>query len=167
MLDELGRVEAALTCLRPPTGVDLLRRFFDVESEYMAAGGADGGADFEPFLPLLAERVVIREATRLPWGGDWVGHDGFRDLFAQMSRAWSSFALHDLELFEPVRGGDRVVASMRQVTTSRVTGQVTDEPMLALAEIRGGLIHHLRAVYYHVIEVDDLITEAQDAGDAD
>ena len=169
MLDELVRVAGVLQRPRQPSGVAVVKRFLDVEAEYMAAGGPDGGAEFDPFLPLLAEAAVMRQSKHLPYGGDWVGHDGFRAFFAQLSRTWSSVELRDLEFFEPVAGGDRVVVSMRQIATSRATGRVMDEPMVELIEVKDGLIHNFWPVYYDVTEVNDVTTnkEAHDAEHTD
>ena len=121
MLDELGVPAASRQRLRRPSGVEVLRRLLDVEGEYLAAGGPDAGADFGPIRSMLAEEAVTRQAKDLPYGVDWVGQDGFREFFARMTRTWSSVELSDLEFFEPVTGGDRVVVSMRQVATSRET----------------------------------------------
>ena len=86
LLDELVGVAGAPKRLRQPSGVEVLRRFLDVEREYSTAGGSDADADFDVFLPLLAEDAVMRQAKHPPNGGDWVGHDGFSEFFAQLSR---------------------------------------------------------------------------------
>lgn len=161
LLDELSRVAVALGRLRRPSGVAVLQRFLDVEQEDVARGGPDSGADFDAFLPLLAEDAVMRQARHLPYGGDWVGHEGFREFFAQMSRTWSSLELFDLEFYEPVGGGDRVVVSMRQVAISRATGRVMDEPMVELVEIRDGLVRNLWPIYYDVTEVTQVTTDEE------
>ena len=109
MLNELVGVSGALQRLRQPSGAEVLQRFLDIGGKYLAAGGPDGGAHFDAFLPLLAEDAVMRQAKHLLYGGDWVGHDGFRDFFAQLSRTWSSLELRDIEIYEPAPGGDRVV----------------------------------------------------------
>ena len=158
MLDELGVLATALQRLRRPSGVEVLRRFLDAEGEYLAAGGPDADADFAPIRSLLAEDAVMRQAENLPYGGDWVGHDGFRQFFARMTRTWSSVELSDLEFFEPVTGGDRVVVSMRQVAISRETGRVMDEPIVELVEVRDGKIRNFRPIYYDVAEVNDVTT---------
>ena len=157
MLDELTRVAASLGRLRRPSSVDVLKRFLEVEAAYMAAGGPEGGGDFDGFVPLLAEDAVMRQAGNLPYGGDWVGHDGFRDFFTQLSRNWASIELSDLEFYEPVGGDDRVVVSMRQVATSRATGRVMDEPMVELVEISDGLIRNFCPIYYDVAQVNDVL----------
>ena len=158
MLDELAVLAASLQRVRRPADVEVLRRFLDAEGQYLAAGGQDAGADFAPISSLLAEDAVMRQARNLPYGGDWVGHDGFREFFARMTRTWSSVELSDLEFFEPVSGGDRVVVSMRQVATSRETGRVMDELIVELVEIRDGRIRNFWPFYYDVAEVNDVTT---------
>jgi NAD(P)H-dependent FMN reductase/ketosteroid isomerase-like protein len=157
MLDELTLVAAVLGRLRRSSSVDVLKRFLEVEAAYMAAGGPEGGGDFDAFVPLLAEDAVMRQAANLPYGGDWVGHGGFRDFFAQLSRTWASIELSDLQFYEPVGGDDRVVVSMRQVATSRATGRVMDEPMVELVEISDGLVRNFWPIYYDVAEVNDVL----------
>ena len=77
MLHELHGVARALTRLREPSATEILKRFLEVEGEYMAAGGPGAGADFDAFMPLLAEDATMRQARHLPYGGDLIGHAGF------------------------------------------------------------------------------------------
>ena len=52
--------------------------------EEVSAAFAEG--DIERMFGCFAEDCVVREAPGLPFGGDWVGHDGMRAMFGVMAQ---------------------------------------------------------------------------------
>ena len=126
---------------------DVIQRFYAAEGVYMNAGGADAGASFEHLAATLDPDVVLHQSPDLPWGGEFHGHDGYKDWARQMSRAFDQLAVEDARFFTD---GDTVVITCRLVTRSRASGQALDLPMTQVVRVRGDHIVEFRPFYWNV-----------------
>lgn len=54
----------------------------------MQAGGPHAGASFDGIASTLDPGVVLHKSPDPPWGGDYVGHAGFREWAVKMSDAF-------------------------------------------------------------------------------
>lgn len=131
----------------PLTAIDVLNRFYDAERPYMAAGGAEAGASFDGMGATLDPGVVLHQSPDLPWGGDWIGYDGFKNWSVQMSRHFDVVDVQDAKFFE---NGEQVIVLCRLVTHSRRTGDTLDNPMTQVVTVQNGRITEFRAFYWNV-----------------
>lgn len=98
------------------------------------AGYAAG--DLDAVASLVHPDGVIRESDALPFGGDYVGPDGFRTLIGAMLRDF------DFEVLsrEDLPAGDTLVIKMGARFTARHSGEQVELPVVELYTVRDGLI---------------------------
>jgi uncharacterized protein len=130
-----------------PTAIEVLLEFYRAERIYMAAGGAAGGASFDEMGATLDPDVALHQSPDLPWGGDWIGYEGFRGWSVEMSRHWDIVDVQDPVFFE---NGDQVIVLCRLITRSRTTGETLANPMTQVITVRAGRITEFRAFYWNV-----------------
>ncbi|OKH79604.1 hypothetical protein EB73_35550 [Mycobacterium sp. SWH-M3] len=130
-----------------PSATEVLLEVYRAERIYMASGGALAGASFDEMGATLDPDVVLHQSPDLPWGGDWIGYEGFRGWSIEMSRHWDTVDVRDPVFFE---NGDQVIVLCRLVTRSRTTGETLDYPMTQVVTIRTGRITEFRAFYWNV-----------------
>ncbi|WP_419826323.1 nuclear transport factor 2 family protein [Sphingomonas sp.] len=138
--------------------VAALERFYAAEANYMAAGGARGGASFAPLAETLAPDVVLHQSPDLPWGGEFYGHAGYEDWARQMSEAFDALEVKDRQL---VASGDTAVAICRLVTRSRVNGSTINAPMAQVVRVREGRIVEFRPFYWNAPDYRDAVGSAR------
>ena len=120
-----------------------LERFYDAERRYMA-----GGASFEEaFKPILAPDVVLHQSPDLPWGGEYIGFERYKDWAAAMSAVFASVDIQNAEFFE---ADNKVVVVCRLVTRSRLTDAVMDLPMVQVVTVKDSKITDFRPFYWNV-----------------
>lgn len=96
--------------------------------------------DFETLLALIDPGVVITQDERLPWGGRFVGHDGFITFGAALTGAIDSAVTH-----EAVFEADGHVYQMgRTKGTTKESGTAFD-----IAEVHRWVIRDGKAVEAH------------------
>ncbi|MGW6795717.1 nuclear transport factor 2 family protein [Streptomyces chartreusis] len=145
------KYEKGLT-LNSPLGadalaIDVLEEFYRAERIYMSAGGAHAGASFDEMGATLDPNVVLHQSPDLPWGGDWVGYEGFKGWSIEMSRHWDIVDVQHPVFFE---NGDQVVVLCQLVTRSRQTGETLNQPMAQVVTVKNGRITEFRAFYWNV-----------------
>ena len=98
--------------------------------EEVSAAFAEG--DMERMFECFAEDCVVREAPGLPFGGDWVGHDGMRAMFAEMAQ---NFELQPtlLDVYEP---SDSMVILHTMMRITSKSGETVDMPVLEIFKSR-------------------------------
>jgi ketosteroid isomerase-like protein len=101
--------------------------------------------DMPTIFGLLAPDVEIFQASEVPWGGTYQGHDGVMAFFAKLVQSVTSAIT--LERF--IDAGDQVVAIGRNRGTVNANGAVLDVAVAHVWTVRDGLI--ARVEYY----VDD------------
>ena len=97
--------------------------------------------NYEGFLSVMDEKLVVYEPSFLPYGGVTHGRDGFMQLFAVVGQYIS---LADLKLESVVADGQVVVAFLSAKT-------VADGSDISIAErslVRDGRIVEMR-IFYH------------------
>jgi ketosteroid isomerase-like protein len=129
------------------TAVEVLERFYKEERLYMQAGGPSAGASFDGMASTLDPEVRLYQSPDLPWGGDYVGHAGFREWAARMSDAFDYLDVLDTEFLEKE---DKVVTFCRLITRSRRHGNQLDRPMIHVVKVRNGRITEFRPFYWNV-----------------
>ena len=122
----------------------VLERFYAAERAYMAG---DEAAGFDAMRATLAADVVLHQSPDLPFGGDYVGPDRYRDWAEAMRAIFDVVDVRDAEFFERE---DAVVVVCRLVTRTRATGRVMDHPMAQVVRVRDGRITEFRPFYWNV-----------------
>ncbi len=133
--------------LSQPTAREVLEAFYAAERVYMAAGGAAAGASFDQMAATLHPDVVLHQTPDLPWGGEYVGHDGFRDWSVQMS---GHFDIVDVQNAVLLTQDNQVVILCDLVTRTRATGETLMLPMAQVVTVRDGQITEFRPFYWNV-----------------
>jgi ketosteroid isomerase-like protein len=132
--DSQGWGEAAASA-----DVAVIRRMFEAVEHRNA----------EALLSTYAEDVVITEASSLPYGGVYRGHEGaLRHGMAYLA-TWDSIQTTDDRKLQPLirNAGDRVIVVWRQKATS-ADGRRLDLPVIDLIELRDGQVESLEM--YHL-----------------
>ncbi len=111
------------------TGLEVYEAFH----QRLGTTGVDSAAE------LLAPDCVFDEPRSLPWGGEWVGCDGFIALFTTIRE------ICDVTLRSAVHhdAGDVVVDRMEVVFVSRATGAELDTLVSEMWTIQDGLIRRV------------------------
>lgn len=105
---------------------------------------------------LVADDLVFSEAECLPFGGDWVGPEGFIDFLGAVSKHYR-VRVADMVLSEV---GDRVLARVSGTIESRATGRSLPLDALDLYEVRNGVIVRVDVYYKDAAAVAHLIEPA-------
>ncbi|MEV0247889.1 nuclear transport factor 2 family protein [Nocardia sp. NPDC050712] len=117
-----------------------LRAFYAAEAAYLTEG-----AGFEHMARHLDPDIVMYQASSLPYGGEWRGHDGFRDFIAAMGENWDGLWFDEQHF---VSDAERVVVYSRGRLRARRTGRTLETSLLQWITFRDGLITAFRP-YYH------------------
>jgi ketosteroid isomerase-like protein len=125
----------------------VLERFYEAERRYMQAGGAKGGASFDDMAATLHPDVILHQSPDLPWGGEYVGHQGFKDWSIAMSDCFDYLDVKDPEFFEMA---DKIVIVCRLTTRSRLHGNEMSRPMAQVVTVKDGKISEFRPFYWNV-----------------
>jgi len=143
--------------------MDVLEAFYAAERIYMSAGGATAGASFDGMGATLDPGVLLHQSPDLPWGGEWVGYEGFKGWSIQMSRHFDVVDVQNARFFE---GGDQLVIVCDLVTRSRTTGEVLTAPMVQVVTVRDGRITEFRPFYWNVPDYTAIAAKTTSEGDA-
>jgi ketosteroid isomerase-like protein len=135
---------------KPATPIEIQDRWYEVEVAYIEAGGGQNGADFSGFAELLSPRVVMHQAPSLPYGGEWVGHDGIERFFRVFADCWESLTISDVRHLQT---DNELIISLRSVATARATGKIVDAPMIQAVKIADGLIVDVKPFYWDTAAV--------------
>jgi ketosteroid isomerase-like protein len=122
--------------------VDTLTRFFD-----LVVGGEMAAA-----LELIHPECVLNEAAGLPYGGDYIGAEGFLKLWTVIAEDFdltvTSSQVHD--------AGEVVVAEMRASLRSKQTGLTLDTSIVELYRLTDGQISGIDVYYKDTAAVAEL-----------
>jgi hypothetical protein len=97
--------------------VDLVKRYLGLMVAYEAHQETPG--DYGPVLELLDDHIVVRVPVVLPFGGEWVGHEGF----VQMANAAvGARRVTGVPQFTYLDAGDEYVVLLVSYTFEAVPG---------------------------------------------
>ena len=96
--------------------------------------------DFDGVLGLLAEDAAFIQAEGLPFGGRYVGRDGFLEMAARIVAAWPGFTVRPIAFLSD--GAERVVV------LTELSGEGLQMPMLELWTVRGGRVAGCQPFYF-------------------
>jgi len=91
--------------------------------------------DLESVFRVLDHRVEYRQSTEVPWGGDYVGHEGVREFYTRLRNTVSSTVV----LERLIDAGDEVEAIGRTQGTVIKTGRSFDVPIAHIWTLKNAL----------------------------
>jgi uncharacterized protein len=121
--------------------------------------GLEAG-DIDGCLDLLDDQIVFSEAASLPFGGDYAGQDGFRQLLRNVSR---DFRVR-LDPPEISDGGPFVAVRVHGTMTSRLTRRSLPMQCVDLYQLRDGKIIRVDVFYQDPSAVSELCRDDTDPG---
>lgn len=133
-----------MTMSSTTAAMSVLKGMYAAETEYLTAGGP-GRASFTPLAPFFAPDVVLYQASALPYGGVWRGHEGLEQFFLAMSRTWDLFEMAD-QAFLTNTSPLVVLTDVR--ARARATGRRLDFPILQTITVEDGRITEVRPFYW-------------------
>lgn len=92
--------------------------------------------DVEKLFELCALDVIITQTEELPWGGHYIGRDGFLEFVAKLL----SMIASKVEIETIFEAGDRVIQRGRTRGTVRETGVPFDIPEVHVWTVRNGAL---------------------------
>jgi len=106
-------------------------------------------------MELLSDDLVFSEPESLPFGGDYLGKDGFTQLLRNVSRHFR------VELDEPriVDGGSFVAVRVQGTMTARATGRRMRMQVVDLYELRDRKITRVDVFYKDPLALTELCRE--------
>lgn len=96
--------------------------------------------DFDGVISLIADDAEFIQADSLPFGGRYVGHDGFKLMAARILAAWPGFAVAPVAFMSD--GADQVVV------LTELSGQGLQMPMLELWTLSSGRVARCQPFYF-------------------
>ncbi|USW56494.1 Putative NTF2-like domain superfamily protein [Septoria linicola] len=107
-----------------PTAAEILQRFYDAETIYMAAAPKD--RDFANGMGKhLCKDMKLVQSPDLPYGGTYEGHVGFQQWTEAMASYFDRLDVTDPQLFEQ-SGSDTIIVKSFLKLRVRKTGELYD-----------------------------------------
>lgn len=119
------------------------------------------GRDAETLLSLYAEDIVITEASSLPYGGIYHGHEGAIEHGMAYLATWDSIQTTDDRKLQPLilNASERVIVMWRQKATA-ADGRHLDAPVLDMIELRFGQVASLQMFHSDTAGVLEFLNAA-------
>ncbi len=105
-------------------------------------------ADEAGMAALLDPEFVLIEADPLPYGGDWVGAKGCKDLITAFSEKY--YASWKVDVIDFTVSDERVVAHLHFTTTGKTTGKSFSMPLAEVWKFKGDKLLEMRPFYWDV-----------------
>jgi ketosteroid isomerase-like protein len=112
-------------------------------------------------LEILSPDVVFRVAESLPYGGVFVGHDGFREMGRRFGETWRILDGGTHEYVDA--GGGLVIASQAPTFQSVATGRSVSFEMVEYIRARDGKVVELVPYYFDTVKLVEAFTDREPA----
>jgi uncharacterized protein len=116
---------------------------------------AFGEGRLEDALAMLHDDFVIHAAGDVPYSGDYVGAEGFRELITRMMAVLELTPSTDTQY---LLDGETVAIYYRLRFTARASGESIEMPASEVFTVRDGLIAELDVFYKHPSAVTALLS---------
>jgi len=113
------------------TPKEILDRFYAAEAIFMAS--PDATRDPTDMLSTLSPKLQVHQSPDLPWGGEYVGHEGFARWGEIMTGYFSSLEVLEPRVFERDAGDEVMVFSTLRVKTK--AGKVWEKPFTQVVRV--------------------------------
>lgn len=157
---DIPNAQVLLTRVNPVFGADggdsdavqALKRFYAAEEAFVVSGAQD----FSIIAETLHEDVVMRQASSLPYGGEWTGHDGVEAWMHAVNSVWSKLEHRDVRIFDG--GQDTVFTRARAIVTVRATGETIEFPILHQVTIKDGKFFRAEPFYWDTAALLEVVS---------
>ena len=131
-----------------PTPKEILDRFYAAEAIFMAA--PDDTRDPKDMLSTLSPKIRVHQSPDLPWGGEYVGHEGFTAWGTIMTSHFQSLQVLEPRVFEQADGDEVMVFSTLRLETK--SGVVWEKPLTQIIRVDRveGVIVQITPFYWDV-----------------
>lgn len=141
-----------------PTAADILNRFYEAETIYMAA--PEHERDFDSGMGLtLSTDLQLHQSPDLPYTQTlYQGHAGFQKWSEEMAALFDSLVVSDPKVFER-EGDDEVVVTSVLKLRTREGGKRWEAPLSQIVRVdrEKGVITMLRPIYWDVKGLNALL----------
>lgn len=117
------------------TEVQLIKQFY----EYLAIGNRQGA------YSLLTDDFVLKQASSLPYGGEYIGVNGLNSFFQKFSAFWQDFKTVKTEYYFC---DSKVFAISNIQGIISTTNKVIETEMIQAYEIKGDKIISAQPFYF-------------------
>lgn len=143
-----------------PTAAEILNRFYEAETKYMAA--PPDQRDFAGGMgTVLSSNVKIFQSPDLPYSqSTYEGHAGFQKWGEEMAGLFDSLVVSDPKIFEQQGGeADEVVVASTLKLRVRKTGERWEAPLLQVIGVdrEEGKITFIRPFYWDVKGLNEVV----------
>lgn len=111
---------------------------------------AIGAGDWATVNTILSPDVVVTEASGLPYGGTYRGHDGFLNLMEKLAETWENLRPANLK-FAAV--DDSVYVDFLLLGKCHATGREVEMPLIEKWNFKDGLVVSGCVFYYDTHEI--------------
>ncbi len=132
--------------LRP---LDLLEKFYEAETVFFGSGGSD----FARVAAMLDDNVTVRQAAGLPWSGEYVGRDQFREMFGAMAAQWKE--LRVISDGASLMEGTDSVAVLTRIEAVTHDGEPFSTPFCQVFRFRDGVIVEIWPFWWDTTSVTE------------
>ncbi|RIV18647.1 nuclear transport factor 2 family protein [Fibrisoma montanum] len=101
--------------------------------------------DLPTVLQSLDEHVITHQATSLPYGGTYQGHDGFMQMGTAIFNIWDGFQTTPDEFLD---AGDWVIVRAIMRGKAHQTGRPLDMPLTELWRLQDGKVKEIIPFYW-------------------
>jgi ketosteroid isomerase-like protein len=103
---------------------------------------------------LAHHSLVVVEPDGLPYGGTYMGIEGFHELSTKVAASWKRARLLDVQL---ASAGNRVFGHFIFSAIARGTGQEVAVPIVEVLEVSDGKIVSIRPFYWDTYAVREVL----------
>ena len=133
-----------------PTPLEIMNRFYEAETIYMAAAPAD--RNFADGMGrTLSTDLKLVQSPDLPWGGNYHGHEGFQKWSETMASYFSSLEMAEGKVFQNPDADDLLILGEFRVTLKN-SGEKWVAPMVQKVKVNReeGVIVEIQPFYWDV-----------------
>lgn len=113
------------------------------------------GGDLPGALEILGPDCVFDDEMSLPWGGSWVGPEGFAALLMKIGQD----CVLEIVSADILGGEDFAVVKVGAAFTSTATGRRLETRTIEHYTVRDGVIVHCDVYYKDTQQVSELLAE--------
>lgn len=138
------------------TPLSILQSFYDAERIYMSAPESE--RDFAGMAKTISPDMKLYQTPALPYGGTYIGPDGFLEWARQMASYFSVIDVQDPEVFEK-EGSDKIVVVSSVRFVPRKTGEELRHPLAQIVrvDLEKGVMTEMRLMYWDVAGVNQAL----------
>lgn len=136
----------------------ILKRFYAAERLYMAS--PPESRNFDDLAATLAPDVLVHQSPDMPYGGEYVGHEGFQQWSTAMATCFDAMEVQTPEILD--NGNEVVVLSTLKIRV-RKSGEELVDPLIQWVKVdrKAAVIKEIRPFYWNVRGLNEALGRGQ------